>query len=273
MNTHHRFPGAPPDTPLLTLADVQRWEEELCQKRAQHAALAEEITALERKVAFAHALASERAAVAKQGAETPEGIPTSLPDLDSFLPRPKPNVTKAIEGMIYRVGLRFADGFEPKEIVCLLRNDKSLPPTHKNFPYTVLKRLIVEKILRKDGPKYVLTPKGIEEAKSKAPRDKPEVASSNAGYKVVPLNKQERVRFEARNFLEKHNGGPVHRSAIAAHLVRLGVLGDKDAISRTGQYLCQWREEFVPDGRGNVTLRRGLQEHEGETASDNEDAQ
>jgi hypothetical protein len=73
------------------------------------------------------------------------------------------------------------------------------------------------------------------------------------GYKLVPLTKEEKVRSETERYLKQHQYR-AHRSAIAAHLVEVGLLAnDKAPTESLSVYLTRW-PEFKSQGRGWFAL-------------------
>ena len=73
------------------------------------------------------------------------------------------------------------------------------------------------------------------------------------GYKLVPLTKEERARYEARDFL-RQNENRVHRRKLMDHLVRKGIMREDQSIEVISVYLTKW-DEFESDGKGFVLLR------------------
>jgi hypothetical protein len=67
------------------------------------------------------------------------------------------------------------------------------------------------------------------------------------------VSKGERIRAEIERLLGANRS--LHRSAILAHLVEVGLMGsEKQPMANLAAYLSRWTDDFVSDGRGNFQL-------------------
>jgi DNA-binding PadR family transcriptional regulator len=270
-----RFPsGRPaPDKPLLTLGDVERWQDELRELKQQRKELDQRIEGLERRLTHAQLFVSDLAAseIAK---DVPEGeslghaadSPGSSKEPELvFRPKtaPRTELTFNAYKVMREIALRLAaeretDGFEAKEIYRQVQEDPTIPDRiramNQNYIYTVLKRLQGDKLIAKVGSRYLAYANVPPVTDNKSGPATPE-GTEIAGYKLVPMTKEERIREESRKYLMKRANKTAHRAQIADHMVGIGVMGtEKATIKSLAVYYARW-EEFVANGDGTYTLK------------------
>jgi hypothetical protein len=264
------------DKPLLTLGQVEEWQERLRSLKAQRDVLDREIDGLEKRlagaalfIADAQAEAVEEAAscaielplVAKPERLTLKAEFLSPKSPNYFVPSNSgPSAFKVMSDIALKLAAEHPEGFEARQIWRAIENDASVSPKVKsvnwNYVYTVLKRLVGERVLaRVQGAKYVLYERVADLAGSGPITADQTPDGKFAGFKVVPMSKEERIRIEAANYLRRRANRTAHRAQIAEHLIANDIMGrEKSSIKTLAVYFARW-SEFVADGEGNYQLR------------------
>ncbi len=158
-----------------------------------------------------------------------------------------------------RIGRECPQGFTGHQILGAYRQDERLDEyqrgIHETYLYHVMKRLALEGLIIKVGRgKYMLSE--MVEGAHEAPNGI--VVATEAGYKIVPMTKEERVREEIRRYLSRRANKTAHRANIADYLAsHSGPLSnDKNPLKALSTYVIRW-PEFVTDGEGNYTYVEG----------------
>lgn len=253
-----------PDTPLLTLGDVERWAEKRQALIQQRSEIDLEIADLDKKLASAEPFIRDRAAATarRDSGATPEPNEENAAPSFNFVRAGNRggaridtniNATKVMGDIALEIARR--DGsVESKDVWDVVQNDANvsshIKAMDRNYVYVVMRRLVDSGMLVKSGAKYVPSEHIAGHVESAAPTG----ASPVAGYKLVPMTKEERIREEVTSYLARRPNKTAHRAAIADFLVQRGVMGsEKHTIKNLSVYLTRW-PEFKASGDGHYTL-------------------
>jgi hypothetical protein len=238
----------PANTPLLTLGDVDRWNDERQALIQQRSEIDLKIAELDKKLASAEPFIRELATSTVKRQETEAAYPAKTrmaedepprrgrrggPRLDNNL-----NATKVLGDIALRLARR--DGYlESWEVWDAMQADPNVDPHIKgmdrNYVYVVMRRLADQGLLVKDGNRYVLA-ESVNRTEDAAPN-----GPAVAGFKLVPLTKEERIKEEAKKYLARRPNKTAHRAQIAAFLVERGIMGqEKNPIKALAVYFVRW---------------------------------
>lgn len=258
-----------PDTPLLTAGQVEQWKAELRALLEKRRELDQQIEAKEQLLASAAPLMAfaQRAAI-EEAASRATPLPSPPPHIqngDPFgqgAPRTEANLSafRIIRDVAMKLAKEQPEGFKAGVIWRVIKADPAVSQrvkdTNSNYVYTVLKRLVADKVLARVGTaKYVLYER-VAHLSGAGPIVVDQTLEGEfAGFKVVPMSKEERIRKEAAKYLHRRPNHTAHRTQIVDHLITHEIMGgEKSSVKTLSVYFARW-PEFVSVGDGNYQLQ------------------